>query len=400
MSISVKNVSKTFNNSFVALNNVSLDINPGELVALLGPSGSGKTTLLRIISGMEFADVGKIIIDGEEAHKKSAKERNVGFVFQHYALFKHMTVFDNVAFGLRVRKKKDRPSESVIQEKVMSLLKLVHLDAFHDRYPSQLSGGQRQRVALARALAVEPKVLLLDEPFGALDAKVRKELRRWMRKLHDDIHITSVFVTHDQEEAMEVADKVVVMSNGRIEQVGTPDEVYHNPANSFVYDFLGNYNEFKGYRDEEGNIHIEDHEVSKTAKKKIAKDIVEKPKNILDFITDKIGLKKSDVAPIKVDPRPADEPKSKDLTKGALKIFCRPHELFITKDSSKLEEYLKARIVYINSAGPLVKIEMEDKSGRVLFAEVPKTVLEQESLQKDDNVFIWPIKRKIFKVKQ
>jgi sulfate transport system ATP-binding protein len=229
MSISVKNVSKTFNNSFVALNNVSLDINPGELVALLGPSGSGKTTLLRIISGMEFADVGKIIIDGEEAHKKSAKERNVGFVFQHYALFKHMTVFDNVAFGLRVRKKKDRPSESVIQEKVMSLLKLVHLDAFHDRYPSQLSGGQRQRVALARALAVEPKVLLLDEPFGALDAKVRKELRRWMRKLHDDIHITSVFVTHDQEEAMEVADKVVVMSNGRIEQVGTPDEVYHNP---------------------------------------------------------------------------------------------------------------------------------------------------------------------------
>src|SRR3990167_4785685 len=248
MSIQVQNIQKHFG-SFVALDKVSLDFPSGELVALLGPSGCGKTTLLRIIAGLEQADAGNVLLDGEDASSTHVRERQVGFVFQHYALFKHMTVFDNVAFGMRMKPRNVRPSETQIKQKVHDLLNLVQLDWLADRFPAQLSGGQRQRIALARALAVEPRVLLLDEPFGALDAKVRKELRRWLRRLHDDLHITSIFVTHDQEEAMEVADRVVVMSNGRIEQIGTPEEVYKHPANAFVYDFLGNYNEFDGWKD-------------------------------------------------------------------------------------------------------------------------------------------------------
>ncbi|MCP5268341.1 MAG: sulfate ABC transporter ATP-binding protein [Zoogloeaceae bacterium] len=243
MSIEIKNVVKRFG-SFVALDDISLDIPTGELVALLGPSGCGKTTLLRIIAGMESADAGEVSFSGQEATHLHARDRNVGFVFQHYALFRHMTVFENVAFGLRVKAKKQRPAEAEIRKRVMDLLGLVQLDWLADRYPSQLSGGQRQRIALARALAVEPKVLLLDEPFGALDTKVRKELRRWLRRLHDEMHISSVFVTHDQEEALEVADRVVVMNHGRIEQIGSPDEVYSNPASPFVYQFLGNVNVF------------------------------------------------------------------------------------------------------------------------------------------------------------
>ncbi|MEI7613431.1 MAG: sulfate ABC transporter ATP-binding protein [Betaproteobacteria bacterium] len=243
MSIEICNVSKRFGN-FVALDNINLNIPTGELVALLGPSGCGKTTLLRIIAGMESADAGHVKFAGEEATHLHARERQVGFVFQHYALFRHMSVFENVAFGLRVKAKSERPVEAEIRRRVMDLLKLVQLDWLADRYPSQLSGGQRQRIALARALAVEPKVLLLDEPFGALDTKVRKELRRWLRRLHDEMHISSVFVTHDQEEALEVADRVVVMNHGKIEQIGTPDEVYSNPASPFVYQFLGNVNVF------------------------------------------------------------------------------------------------------------------------------------------------------------
>ncbi|HNM23686.1 MAG TPA: sulfate ABC transporter ATP-binding protein [Rhodocyclaceae bacterium] len=243
MSIEIRNISKRFGN-FVALDDIKLDIPTGELVALLGPSGCGKTTLLRIIAGMETADQGEILFSGAEATHLHARERNVGFVFQHYALFRHMTVFENVAFGLRVKPRKERPAEAEIKRRVMELLGLVQLDWLADRYPSQLSGGQRQRIALARALAVEPKVLLLDEPFGALDTKVRKELRRWLRRLHDDMHISSVFVTHDQEEALEVADRVVVMNHGRIEQIGSPDEVYSAPATPFVYQFLGNVNVF------------------------------------------------------------------------------------------------------------------------------------------------------------
>lgn len=241
MSIEIRNVSKNFN-AFKALNEINLNIQSGELVALLGPSGCGKTTLLRIIAGLETPDSGTIEFHGEDVSNHDVRDRNVGFVFQHYALFRHMTVFDNVAFGLRMKPKGQRPSEEVIKRKVHELLDLVQLDWLGDRYPEQLSGGQRQRIALARALAVEPRVLLLDEPFGALDAKVRKESRRWLARLHEDVHLTSVFVTHDQEEAMEVADRIVVMNKGVIEQIGTPAEVYENPASDFVYHFLGDAN--------------------------------------------------------------------------------------------------------------------------------------------------------------
>jgi sulfate transport system ATP-binding protein len=245
MSIEVKNINKRFGD-FVALNNVSLDFPPGKLTALLGPSGCGKTTLLRIIAGLEQPDSGQVFLDGEDASAHHVRERQVGFVFQHYALFKHMSVFENIAFGLRVKPRNVRPSEAEIRKKVMNLLELVQLDWLADRYPPQLSGGQRQRIALARALAVEPRVLLLDEPFGALDAKVRKELRRWLRRLHDELHVTSIFVTHDQEEALEVADQIVLMNKGKVEQIGAPNDVYNNPASPFVYGFLGNVNLFHG----------------------------------------------------------------------------------------------------------------------------------------------------------
>jgi sulfate transport system ATP-binding protein len=238
MSIEIRNVSKRFGD-FHALRDVSLDIPSGELLALLGPSGCGKTTLLRIIAGLETGDAGSILFAGEDATDLHVRDRQVGFVFQHYALFRHMTVFENVAFGLRVKPRGQRPGEAQIRQKVRELLDLVQLGWLADRFPAQLSGGQRQRIALARALAVEPKVLLLDEPFGALDAKVRKELRRWLRRLHDDLHVTSIFVTHDQEEALEVANRVVVMDKGRIEQIGTPGEVYDYPATAFVHGFIG-----------------------------------------------------------------------------------------------------------------------------------------------------------------
>ena len=239
MSIYIINISKSFHESSLILDDINLEIESGELIALLGPSGSGKTTLLRIIAGLEYPNYGNVLFEGQDSLNKKAKDRNVGFVFQHYALFRHMNVFNNVAFGLNVRPKKTRPSKAEIKERVFELLKLVHLEEFADRYPSQLSGGQKQRIALARALAVQPKVLLLDEPFGALDMKVRKELRQWMRRLHDEIGITSIFVTHDQEEAMEVADRIVIMNRGKIEQTGTPNQVRLNPKNFFVRDFLG-----------------------------------------------------------------------------------------------------------------------------------------------------------------
>jgi sulfate/thiosulfate transport system ATP-binding protein len=248
MSIEIRNISKQFG-SFQALRDVTLDIEGGELVALLGPSGCGKTTLLRIIAGLETADAGHILFSGADTTDVHVRDRQVGFVFQHYALFRHMTVFENVAFGLRVKPKKQRPSEAQIKKKVHELLGLVQLDWLADRFPSQLSGGQRQRIALARALAVEPKVLLLDEPFGALDAKVRKELRRWLRRLHDELQVTSIFVTHDQEEALEVADRVVLMNQGQIEQIGSPQEVWDHPASPFVYGFLGDVNLFQGRAD-------------------------------------------------------------------------------------------------------------------------------------------------------
>jgi sulfate/thiosulfate transport system ATP-binding protein len=253
MSIVVDSVSKRFG-EFVALDDVSLEVRDGSLTALLGPSGGGKSTLLRVIAGLETPDSGRVDIGGEDATQTPPQRRNVGFVFQHYAAFKHMTVAKNVAFGLTIRK---RPGERMltraarsrsdeIDARVDELLKLVHLDGFAHRYPSQLSGGQRQRMALARALAVQPRVLLLDEPFGALDATVRKELRAWLRRLHDEVHVTTVFVTHDQEEAMEVAEQIVVLNEGRVEQVGSPRELYEQPANDFVMNFVGPVSELSG----------------------------------------------------------------------------------------------------------------------------------------------------------
>jgi len=237
MAISVRGVSKTFGD-YTALSPIDLEVENGSLTAILGPSGSGKSTLLRVIAGLEKGDTGSVFISGHDATKVPPHRREVGFVFQHYAAFKHMTVAKNIAFGLEIRKR----SKAEIKQRVADLISLVQLDGFGDRYPSQLSGGQRQRMALARALAVEPEVLLLDEPFGALDARVRKDLRDWLRRLHDEVHVTTVFVTHDQEEAMEVADTIVVMNHGRIEQIGAPEDVYEHPANEFVMGFMGRVN--------------------------------------------------------------------------------------------------------------------------------------------------------------
>ena len=397
MAIEVRNIRKQFND-FVALNDVSLEIKSGELVALLGPSGSGKTTLLRIIAGLEKADFGSVYLDGVPAHTKNVKERQVGFVFQHYALFKHMTVFENVAFGLRVRPKDKRPEDAVIRRKVMELLSLVHLDKFYDRFPAQLSGGQRQRVALARALAVEPKVLLLDEPFGALDAKVRKELRRWMRRLHDEIHVTSVFVTHDQEEAMEVSDRVVVMSNGRIEQVGTPEEVYHKPANGFVYDFLGNYNEFDGWKDASGNVHLADHEIQEVG---ATEPLVKKPAGWLarhpeiGGLLNKIapGIISSDATALP----PAKKFKTKLIqgTGKPVKLFARPHEMFVSRKADG-EEYIAVKVLHLNPAGALVKIELERKNGAIIQAEVPKEVVDMLAIKRNEHIFVRPKNTRVF----
>lgn len=264
MSITIRDLHKRFG-ATVVCDGLNLEIPDGELVALLGPSGSGKTTLLRIIAGLEVPDAGRVLFHGQDATHTDVRQRNVGFVFQHYALFGHMTIFENVAFGLRVRPRERRPDDRAIAAKVQQLLDLVQLGALAQRYPHQLSGGQRQRVALARALAVEPQVLLLDEPFGALDAKVRKELRRWLRRLHDEMHVTSVFVTHDQEEAMEVADRIVVMNEGRIEQQGAPDEVYDHPATPFVLQFLGDVNQLAGADGGVGYVRPHELEVSEAA---------------------------------------------------------------------------------------------------------------------------------------
>jgi sulfate transport system ATP-binding protein len=324
MSIEVRGVSKSFG-AFVAVNDVSLSVPTGELVALLGPSGSGKTSLLRIIAGLERADRGQVLFEGQDATVRDVRQRGVGFVFQHYALFRHMSVFENVAFGLRVRPRGRRPSEAQIQAKVGELLKLVQLDWLSDRYPSQLSGGQRQRVALARALAVEPQVLLLDEPFGSLDAKVRQELRRWLRRLHDEIRVTSVFVTHDQEEALEVADRVVVMNQGRIEQVGTPQEVFDRPATPFVMGFLGHVNVFHG-RVEAGRAHL--------------------------------------------GPLSVEYPEHADEESRPAQGFARPHELELGREATA--DGFWATLRYVNPAGAVIKLELEDDEGRPVQVETTR----------------------------
>jgi sulfate transport system ATP-binding protein len=401
VSIEVKNIKKAFGD-FAALNDVSLNVEEGELVALLGPSGSGKTTLLRIISGLDYADAGQVLIDGVETSKLSLKDRKVGFVFQHYALFRHMTVFENVAFGLRVRPKEVRLSNEEIEHRVMSLLKLVHLDQFYNRYPSQLSGGQRQRVALARSLAVEPKLLLLDEPFGALDAKVRKELRRWLRRLHDNIQITSIFVTHDQEEAMEVSDRVVVMNNGKIEQMGTPEQVYHQPSNGFVYDFLGNYNEFIGWKDQEGNVHLAEDDLWQSKKQAAATSQPRVRWHLPGLFT---GLKRfipgiaEEGTTIARPPSRMSRAEMRALLaeRGIpVRVYARPHEMFVTKTPDEQHEYIPVKVIHLNPAGSLAKLELERKNGLILQVEVPKAIVDSLSIRKNDQVFVRPKQVRVF----
>ncbi len=349
MSIQIIEVTKKFGD-FTALKNVSFEVATGELVALLGPSGSGKTTLLRVIAGLEPADNGRVVVHGNEMTGKKMMDRRVGFVFQHYALFRHMTVFQNVAFGLKVRPKSNRPDTSEIKKRVLELLKLVRLEGMSSRYPSQLSGGQRQRVALARALAIEPSMLLLDEPFGALDANVRKELRAWLRRLHDELHITSVFVTHDVEEALEVADRVVVMNEGKIEQIGKPEEVYHDPSNPFVYHFLGNVNLFH-CRVEDGKAYIGD-------------------------------------TPFQLPAHVKPDAKS-------AKIYIRPHLFEIEKSASGNQSF-RGTIKYLNPAGPIVKIEIISQWGDMINVEIPIGQYYALELKKGDEVYIRPKEIKFF----
>ncbi len=352
MSVEVKNITKKFGD-FVALDHVNLKVESGELVALLGPSGSGKTSLLRVMAGLEFPDAAdaQVLFYGEDVTAIPASQRQAGFAFQHYALFRHLSVFENIAFGLRVRPQATRPSEEKIRARVGDLLKLIQLEPLAKRFPSQLSGGQRQRVALARALAVEPRVLLLDEPFGALDAKVRKELRRWLRKLHDEIHITTLFVTHDQEEALEVADRVAILRDGRIEQIGTPEEIYDNPASPFVYDFLGNVNLFSG-RVREGTVIIGETEFA-----------VEETAGETD--TDAVA-------------------------------FVRPHDIRIMREPNGQKTF-PARILRCNAAGPLANLELERLDGGGNFAaQLSKEEFQQLQPKAGEHVFVELKNLKIF----
>ena len=347
MSIEIRGVSRNFG-EFAALKDVNLLVETGELVALLGPSGSGKTTLLRIIAGLEYPTAGTILFHGEDAIRRDARSRQVGFVFQHYALFRHMTVYENIAFGLRVRPRALRPSKADIEARVMELLKLVQLEGLAQRFPSQLSGGQRQRVALARALAVEPKVLLLDEPFGALDARVRQELRSWLRRLHDELHITSVFVTHDQEEALEVADRVVVMNKGQIEQVGSPEDVYENPANPFVMNFLGSVNLFHA-RIHDGEAHIGPSTAPVTAAQDAAT----------------IG-------------------------------YVRPHELDIMRQQNG-GPTIEAVIKHIHAVGPTVRIELARRdNGELMEAELTRERFAELALKAGEEVHVKARKLQVF----
>jgi sulfate transport system ATP-binding protein len=342
MSIKVSRLTKRFGN-FVALDDVTIDFPSGELVALLGPSGCGKTTLLRVIAGLQAPDAGEVILQGEDASLQDVRARGVGFVFQHYALFRHMTVFENVAFGLRVKPRRERLPNEQIAKKVRDLLNLVQLDWLADRYPSQLSGGQRQRIALARALAVEPKVLLLDEPFGALDAKVRKDLRRWLRNLHDSLKLTSIFVTHDQEEALEVADRVVLINRGKVEQIGTPEEVYDHPASPFVYGFLGSVNLFHG-RVHEDALQVGEHHLA------------------LD---------------------------THMLEAGAQAIaYARPHDLEIERELPG-GSGLPATIKRIRAIGPNARVELETRfDARPLEVEISRVRLKHLDLKEGEQVLV------------
>ncbi len=396
MSITAQHITKHFGD-YVTLNDVSLEVGEGELVALLGPSGSGKTTLLRIIAGLEKADAGEVWIGGKPASRMPVRERHVGFVFQHYALFKHMTVFENVAFGLRVRPRAHRPTPAQIRSRVMELLALVHLEQFYSRYPAELSGGQRQRVALARTLAVEPKVLLLDEPFGALDSKVRSELRRWLRRLHDDIRITSIFVTHDQEEAMEVADRVVVMNQGKIEQAGSPEVVYHQPANGFVYDFLGNYNEFAGWKDEHGKVHLAEDDLWEAETPAPTPE----QRGLLARYPE-VGALLRKFRPAKpltpLPPIPGKQLRSAMLSaRGTpVRVFARPHEMFVTRQPEAGMEYIPVTVTHVNPAGALVKLELQRGNGSILQSETPKHIVDELGIVKNTRLFVRPKNVRVF----
>jgi sulfate transport system ATP-binding protein len=351
MSIEVRHITKRFG-AFTALDDVSLDFPAGELVALLGPSGCGKTTLLRVIAGLETADRGEVLFNGEDASDRHVRERQVGFVFQHYALFRHMSVFENIAFGLRVKPRSERPSEAQIRAKVHALLDLVQLDWLADRYPAQLSGGQRQRIALARALAVEPKVLLLDEPFGALDAKVRKELRRWLRRLHDEIDVTSIFVTHDQEEALEVADRVVLMNHGRVEQVGAPEAVYDHPATPFVYGFLGSVNLFHG-RAHGGIVRL----------------------------TDDTAL---------------EAPEHADAVDAPAVAYARPHEIEVERYAPGASGVM-VRLVRVLAVGSTARLELDPVSGEPhMEAEIPVEHLRALGLREGETLVARPRRIRVF----
>ena len=341
MSIKVEHLSKRFG-SFLAADAVSLEVQSGELVGLLGPSGSGKTTLLRMIAGLETPDAGTIQLAGEDVTTRRAAERGVGFVFQHYALFRHLNVFENVAFGLRVQPSRVRLSKRAIADRVQELLQLVQLETLAERFPSQLSGGQRQRVALARALAVEPKILLLDEPFGALDARVRKDLRRWLRSLHESLHVTTLFVTHDQEEALELSDRVVIMHQGHIEQVGTPEDVYHNPATPFVVQFLGDVNLFH-CRIEEGRTYLG--------------------------------------APA-LDP-PDDRPQN--ATPSV--VFIRPHLLEISLGWTDARQF-RAAVLMVNPAGPIVRVELKSEWGAIVRVDLSQERYRELNLRPGTQVFV------------
>ena len=350
MSIQVREIENRFG-AFTALDRVSLEFPSGELVALLGPSGCGKTTLLRVIAGLEIPDSGSVLFHGEDASQRDVRQRRVGFVFQHYALFRHMTVFDNVAFGLEVKPRATRPAADQIRRKVYELLELVQLDWLADRYPHQLSGGQRQRIALARALAVEPKVLLLDEPFGALDAKVRKELRRWLRRLHDDLHVTSIFVTHDQEEALEVADRVVLMNKGRVEQVGKPEEVYERPATPFVYGFLGTVNVFHG---------------------------------------------RASAGSLNLGPVTLDMPEHHDAKDEPATVYARPHEIEIERFSPG-QEGIPAVLQRILVIGPTARLELErDDRAEIIEAEISAHRLRSLNLRQGETLLIRPRTMQVF----
>jgi sulfate transport system ATP-binding protein len=346
MSIQIKHIHKRYG-SFTALDDVSLTIGNGELVALLGPSGSGKTTLLRIIAGLESPDDGSILLHGEESTQHSASKRGIGFVFQHYALFRHMTIFENVAFGLRVQSRQLRPSRRVIRERVQELLHLVQLDSHVQMYPEQLSGGQRQRVALARALAIKPKVLLLDEPFSALDAKVRKELRDWLRRIHDELHVTTVLVTHDQEEALEVADRVAILNQGRTEQIGTPQSIYDSPASPFVYNFLGNVNLFNG-------------------------------RMLADLSADGVVSSGGDTIHSAIG-------------------FVRPHELEVSRDLPPDGKAIAATVARIHAAGPQIRLELSIAGdGKPVTAELSRKQFEELALVTGDQIFVWPQSMRLF----